>query len=610
MEKFGSRVTNISWERIYMFVDLELDMGVSDEVQFYLVDSAYRVEAAFELLERTGNRVKLKLNVTNNGTNRCVNNGIYTLLTVDGEDWISEAGYTGTSHTLEDWGRCYRYLSNKGAYTVTFLLDEYSEESRFQLLFYNTVRRAMANRIVGTASNRVSGTTANQISVSAGAVKEKEPEKSDGKIKAKLRGEINKWKNRWASPPYKWIKRLYIHWNKKAHKNENRKKNILFLSEQDDQLALNMQALLDRMRERGLEEQFNIDFSLRKATSEKQTARSFYRMLKLVAQADLIIVDDHVPLFNRLVLKDNTQMIQIWHAGAGFKGVGYSRWGHAGCPGPFSAHRQYDYCISGSSNISGFFSEQFGILDEQIIPTGMPRMDIYLNQENRTRITEELYQRIPQARDNKVILFAPTYRGQNRAKAYYPYEKVDFDGLYRLCEEKGYIVLFKMHPWVSDSVPIQAEHQDRFFDLNEYPNINELFYITDLLITDYSSSIYEFSLMDKPMLFFAYDKVQYSTSRGFHRDYDSTVPGRVCEDFADVMDALEKEDFHFEKVAKYKEEHFDFVDDHAADRIIDWLILGNLPEEYSAALQRKRDYVSSVRGLSFRECFVSEADEV
>lgn len=587
MEKFESRVTGVTWERIYMYVDLELDESMSDQVQFFLVNKDYRVEAAFELLERTGNRVKLKLNVTNNGTNRCVNNGVYTLLTVDGEDWISEAGYTGTSHTLEDWGHCYRYLGNSGAYTVTFLLDEYSEESRFQLLFYNTVRRAMGNRIPMTAGPQVE-----TIPVSRGT-----------KLKSRVKKKINEWKIKWRG----WA---YNRWNAKAHKNENRKKNILFLSEQDDRLALNMQALLDRMRERGLEEQFNIDFSLRKATSEKQTAKSFYRMVKLVAQADMIIVDDHVPLFNKLVLKDNTQMIQIWHAGAGFKGVGYSRWGHAGCPGPFSAHRQYDYCISGSSNISGFFSEQFGILDEQIIPTGMPRMDIYLNQENRIRITEELYQRIPQARDNKVILFAPTYRGQNRAKAYYPYEKVDFDGLYRLCEEKGYIVLFKMHPWVSDSVPIGAEHQDRFFDLNEYPNINELFYITDLLVTDYSSSIYEFSLMDKPMLFFAYDKVQYSTSRGFHRDYDSTVPGRVCECFEDVMDALEKEDFHFEKVAKYREEHFDFVDDHAADRIIDWLILGNLPEEYSAALQRKRDYVSSVRGLSFREYFVSEEDEV
>ena len=71
-----------------------------------------------------------------------------------------------------------------------------------------------------------------------------------------------------------------------------------------------------------------------------------------------------------------------------------------------------------------------------------------------------------------------------------------------------------MHPWVSEPVPIQEGFRDKFIDVNLYPNINDLFYITDLLITDYSSNIFEYSLMKKPMLFFAYDKIQYSSGKG------------------------------------------------------------------------------------------------
>ena len=147
MEKFYSYVESVTWERIYMFVTIRLDEDyqASENIRFFLVDGEYRVETAFEVLSKEGNVYRLKLNVTNNGMNRCVNNGIHSLLVVDGDEYISEAGYRGTSQMLEAWSRCYRYNGNAGAYTVTFLLDEYSEESRFLLLFYNTVRKAMGN---------------------------------------------------------------------------------------------------------------------------------------------------------------------------------------------------------------------------------------------------------------------------------------------------------------------------------------------------------------------------------------------------------------------------------------------------------------------------------
>lgn len=132
--------------------------------------------------------------------------------------------------------------------------------------------------------------------------------------------------------------------------------------------------------------------------------------------------------------------------------------------------------------------------------------------------------------------------------------------------------------------------------MNAYPNINDLFYVTDLYITDYSSGMYEFSLMNKPMLFFAYDKVQYAASRGFHRDYDTVVPGRICMTFQELLTAIDEEDYQFEKVAQYVKDHFDFVDCNSTDRVIDWLILGKLPAQYREALVRKRARIRSTIG--------------
>ena len=100
-------------------------------------------------------------------------------------------------------------------------------------------------------------------------------------------------------------------------------------------------------------------------------------------------------------------------------------------------------------------------------------------------------------------------------------------------------------------MPIPEEYQDKFLDVGTYPNINDLFYITDLLITDYSSNIFEYSLMRKPMMFFAFDKVQYSFSRGFHRDYEESAPGKICYTFDELMDAFAAQDFEYEKVEEY-----------------------------------------------------------
>ena len=254
-------------------------------------------------------------------------------------------------------------------------------------------------------------------------------------------------------------------------------------------------------------------------------------------------------------------------------------------PAPKSGHRQYTYGVAGSMKIRHFFSEVWGINDEQVLPTGMPRLDIFLNEDYRTKKTEELLDNYPvlckpcskgaskEKREN-IILFAPTYRGENKRQAYFPYDKLDMSKLYKLCQDIDATIIFKMHPFVEEKVPIPEEYLDRMADLTSYPNINDLFYITDLLITDYSSNIYEFSLMKKPMLFYAFDMEEYTKERGFHRDYKDNVPGKIVETFDEMITSIRTSDYEFEKVSEYLDKNFDHIDTHASERIIDWIIRG------------------------------------
>ncbi|KIR02157.1 putative polyribitolphosphotransferase [Lachnospiraceae bacterium TWA4] len=279
-----------------------------------------------------------------------------------------------------------------------------------------------------------------------------------------------------------------------------RKNSVLFMSEQNTEIISNLKAVSEQMKQRNLDKEFHILYSARKFSADKRNLKVWFKELKALSQSGTIFIDDHAPLFDWLKLDKDQRVIQLWHAGAGFKSSGYSRWGHLGCPAPQSCHRQYTYGISGSKNIAHFFSEVWGINDENVLPTGMPRMDEYLDENHKKQKIAELYEQFPICKGKKVILFAPTYRGKNNKDAYYPYELIDFENLYNICGDE-YVILFKMHPWVIKDISIGPKYQDKFLDVKTYPKINDLFYIVDLLITDYSSNIFEYSLMRKPMLF-------------------------------------------------------------------------------------------------------------
>ena len=172
-----------------------------------------------------------------------------------------------------------------------------------------------------------------------------------------------------------------------------------------------------------------------------------------------------------------------------------------------------------------------------------------------------------------MLLFAPTYRGRGKKDAAYPFDRIDFDLLYETLGEDA-VALFRMHPWVRDEVPIPPRMRSRMADAGHVPDINDLFYVTDVLITDYSSNICEFSLMDRPMLFYGFDEEEYARERGFHRPYREFAPGRVCHSFPELMEAYRTGDFEQEKAQRYVREQFDYRDSGASDRVIDRILLG------------------------------------
>lgn len=351
-------------------------------------------------------------------------------------------------------------------------------------------------------------------------------------------------------------------------------KHILLLSETRTPIGGNLKALDDRLKERGLDQTYKISYSFSKTLQQSKwkTLLSWSRLLWMIPKQDFIFVDDYVPIFKTIHLRKDTTLVQLWHAGVGFKSVGYSRFGKTGSPLPLdSCHRQYDYAVVGGKGLIPVYEEVFGIDSSRILPLGLARLDGYFEPEKRAAYKEQFYEKYPQLKGKKLILFAPTYRGKGQADAYYPLEWIPQKQVYDLCGDE-YVFAYKMHPFITEKTEIESQYRDRIVDLTEEGDINSLFYVTEILITDFSSNIYEFSLQRKPIIFYAPDKDYYQLTRGVHRTLDE-APGVVCTTFEEVEDTIKNQSFDLERIQDFVKESFDQQNKWSSDCLIDDIIL-------------------------------------
>jgi CDP-ribitol ribitolphosphotransferase / teichoic acid ribitol-phosphate polymerase len=555
-----SLITAISWERVHLSLTVLLsgDRQAAENVQFVIVDG----ERVFPVATTPAGdgRYRVDINVTNFRRRDHVPNGTWRFVPlVDGGPWALADGPAGLSagadggvavglpaaagydldevRGLDEHSRAFLFADNHAVYVVNFGLSENDEHPEFVMKTYLLGRR------------RMPGPNA-------------------------ARPPLAKRFSQKVLPPIRRTQIMNLGYRLARLINPPRGNRILFASERRTRIEDNLARVHERMIERGLGPRYRFRYSFRVPSTI--SGWSTWRAIYLLATSDVVLIDDYFALLGGLDISPETKIIQLWHAGSGFKSIGYSRFGRYGSAGLVGAHRKYTYAITGSKNLIPVYAEAFGIEESAVVATGLPRIDTFLDKERTQKVTAGFFERYPDLKGKRIILFAPTFRGRGIEDAYYDYSRIDFGQLYEMCGERS-VVLFRMHHFVTVPVPIPPEYADRLLDFQSFLETNDLLHVADVLITDYSSVIYEFSLLGKPVLFYAYDKDAYSAVRGFHRDYDATAPGKVCPTFGELVKALQNEDYDMSRLEAFRRENFDYLDTCSADRVIDWLILGDPP---------------------------------
>jgi len=344
---------------------------------------------------------------------------------------------------------------------------------------------------------------------------------------------------------------------------------VLFLSASRDSLTGNFEFVYKEIKKR---KKYKINSILKSNLKVKYTLKQRFQLIYLISTSKYIYLDDFYPLIYALKLRKGTELIQLWHAMGAFKTVGYSRISKEGGPVPHSlTHKNYTGTIVSSKSIRKNYAEAFGISIDKVHALGIPRTDIFFDKKYESKIKNTLYRKYPVLKNKKVILFAPTFRGNGQNTAYYDFEWFDFEAFSKKLKE-DYICIFKLHPFIKNRPKYEISKDPFYLDLTNEREINDLLFITDVLITDYSSVIFEYSFFKRPVIFFTPDLEKYRNSRDFYYPLDNYTYGPVVEEFKDLIPCIKKAKVDFDKLNKFDEYFCSACDGTSTKRVVDFFM--------------------------------------
>lgn len=238
----------------------------------------------------------------------------------------------------------------------------------------------------------------------------------------------------------------------------------------------------------------------------------------------------------------------------------------------YKQSRAWDYLIAAN----GFSSETFKrcfLFDNTMLETGYPRNDI-LHSPDKDQIASIIRRRLGIPKDKKTILYAPTWRDDEfYGKGQYKFElRLNLDMMKRELGDE-YVILLRTHYFIADSLDVSAL-AGFAYNVSKYDDISELYLISDILITDYSSVFYDFANLKRPMLFFTYDLENYrDVLRGFYIDIEKELPGPLLFTSEEVVYSIKNIDVIEEEYReKYKEFYNRFCgweDGHASKKVVE-----------------------------------------
>ena len=351
-----------------------------------------------------------------------------------------------------------------------------------------------------------------------------------------------------------------------------KREKAVFVEVRFDEITDSFRLVYDRMKADGFDvhEQFIENIKPGKWGYIKRCLR----MLEDISDAHYVFLNDACNVTSCIPLRKGTKIYQLWHACGAFKKFGMSTAELIFGDNRKSLERypnygNLSYVTVSSPEVIWAYEEAMNLKDTktQVVATGVSRTDVFYDQHFIEQSKAAVYSVCPAAENKKIILYAPTFRGRV-AKAESP-DCLDIPAMKRALGDE-YVLLIKHHPFVKQPPVVPEDCTDFAMDVTKILEIDHLLCASDVCVSDYSSLIFEYSLFERPMIFFAYDLDDYFDWRGFYYNYDELTPGPVVKETEEIIDYIRHLDARFDQaqVHAFKEKFMSSCDGHATDRIM------------------------------------------
>ncbi|PFJ17426.1 CDP-glycerol--glycerophosphate glycerophosphotransferase [Bacillus cereus] len=289
-----------------------------------------------------------------------------------------------------------------------------------------------------------------------------------------------------------------------------------------------------------------------------------------LATSKYTIIDNYFGFLSAIKFRKGTECIQLWHAAGAIKNFGllapaFKERSKRAQKRFVKVYNNFHRIIVGSDALATIYMNAFDLRPNQIIKTGIPRTDLFFDEVRQKKIVDKLLVENQILKHKKIILYAPTFRDEEIERFNL---HLNIEEMYKALHQ-DYVLLIKLHPAIRDKIGNISEYRGFIFDYSLYPNINELFLVTDFLITDYSSIPFEFCLLNKPMIFYPYDLEQYKQQRGIIGEYHFTVPGPVIYSTKELIEVIQNDNFNINNIKIFSKKWSQYSEGNSSKKFVD-----------------------------------------
>lgn len=287
-----------------------------------------------------------------------------------------------------------------------------------------------------------------------------------------------------------------------------------------------------------------------------------------LATAATIFLDNEFMPMAYTPINPRAKVVQLWHGTGTIKKFGLDSDTGGIAKLAQKANQRLTHLIVSSERTKKQYAGAFGVSLERIHVLGMPRTDLILNQDRIQQMKHRFYEQYPVLKGKRCTLYAPTFRDEQVDQ---PVFGLDFDR-FVTCMAEDEVLLLRLHPHVAANCPeaVWGKYNGKIVNVSGYAGVATLLAVSERLITDYSSIIFEYCLLNRPMLFYAYDYESFQREgRNFYESYPEFVPGPVAYTQPELEKLWCEYQMDNQQLKQFKEGAFRYVDKNATKRLLE-----------------------------------------